>query len=425
MEERTIGKFIAALRRAGGMTQKDLAERLGVSDKSVSRWERDEGAPDLSLIPVIAEVFGVTCDELLRGERRSPEQREAVSEAGTTLRGERQRRRLMKAALSQYRSRVYVSMGLSVLGLLAAMIANLAFLQAILGFFLGVVFYVASVVCLAVFLNRALLSVEDAGLEETELSRFKRQVIALFRRSLGLTVTLFGFTAPLLLAAAYTGIGIEGTLLLGLLWAGALLLVYAVVWHFLTPALLRRGVYTLNAQEEAAYRHNRRLLRRCAAALAGLLAVTFLVHQAVTAIWGPWTIMEGQVFQDYDSFIAYMEQDIPHPDGPHGGLAPAPESAEHYYDESGREISEEEAYRQTLGDGEGNVVCTYIRRNYSVISIQYSENEDGTLLPITVYTQDDYDRAVRKAHRRHVLFAALYCAEAAAVAVIYRKKRMG
>ena len=70
MEKKTIGKFIAVLRKANGMTQKDLADRLFVSDKTVSRWERDEGAPDLSLIPVIAELFGVTCDELLRGERR-------------------------------------------------------------------------------------------------------------------------------------------------------------------------------------------------------------------------------------------------------------------------------------------------------------------------------------------------------------------
>ena len=56
MEKKTIGGFISALRKANGMTQKDLAERLNVSDKSVSRWENDEGAPDLSLIPVIAEI---------------------------------------------------------------------------------------------------------------------------------------------------------------------------------------------------------------------------------------------------------------------------------------------------------------------------------------------------------------------------------
>lgn len=70
MEKKTIGSFIAALRKANGMTQKNLAERLNVSDKTVSRWERDDGAPDLAVIPVIAEIFGVTCDELLRGERK-------------------------------------------------------------------------------------------------------------------------------------------------------------------------------------------------------------------------------------------------------------------------------------------------------------------------------------------------------------------
>ena len=43
MEKKTIGSFIAALRRANGLTQKELAEKLNVSDKAVSRWERDAG----------------------------------------------------------------------------------------------------------------------------------------------------------------------------------------------------------------------------------------------------------------------------------------------------------------------------------------------------------------------------------------------
>lgn len=69
MEKKTIGKFIAALRKANGMTQKELGEKLFVSDKTVSRWECDECTPELSLIPSIAEIFGITTDELLRGER--------------------------------------------------------------------------------------------------------------------------------------------------------------------------------------------------------------------------------------------------------------------------------------------------------------------------------------------------------------------
>ena len=69
MAENTIGQFIAALRKANGLTQQDVADRLNVSNKAVSRWERDECAPDLSVIPALAEMFGVTCDELLKGKR--------------------------------------------------------------------------------------------------------------------------------------------------------------------------------------------------------------------------------------------------------------------------------------------------------------------------------------------------------------------
>lgn len=73
MEKRTMGEFIAALRKAKGLTQRQLAERLNVSDKAVSRWERNETMPDLVLIPVLAEIFVITSDELLRGQRNNPE----------------------------------------------------------------------------------------------------------------------------------------------------------------------------------------------------------------------------------------------------------------------------------------------------------------------------------------------------------------
>lgn len=125
MEAKTIGKFITALRKANGMTQKDLAEKLNVSDKTISRWERDEGAPDLSMIPVIAEIFDVTCDELLRGERKSPVEREAAREAATdteenaatakeefSAKSEKQLKRLLKVTLSQFKNRTYIALGL-------------------------------------------------------------------------------------------------------------------------------------------------------------------------------------------------------------------------------------------------------------------------------------------------------------------------
>lgn len=63
-----IAKNIADLRKANGMTQAGLAERLGYSDKSVSKWERAEGVPDVICLKKIADLFGVTVDYFLTVE---------------------------------------------------------------------------------------------------------------------------------------------------------------------------------------------------------------------------------------------------------------------------------------------------------------------------------------------------------------------
>ena len=65
----TIGKRICALRKEKGMKQEELAQKLDVSSQAVSKWENDQTCPDISLLPRLAEVFGVTTDYLLTGEQ--------------------------------------------------------------------------------------------------------------------------------------------------------------------------------------------------------------------------------------------------------------------------------------------------------------------------------------------------------------------
>ena len=79
MTNKSIGNFLAELRKEKGLTQKEIADFLNVSDKTVSHWECDKYSPDLSVIPILAEFFGVTCDEILRGERKVPEERESIT----------------------------------------------------------------------------------------------------------------------------------------------------------------------------------------------------------------------------------------------------------------------------------------------------------------------------------------------------------
>lgn len=61
----TIAKNIATLRQAEGMTQLDLAEKLNYSDKAISKWERGESIPDVTVLKSIADLFGVSLDYLL------------------------------------------------------------------------------------------------------------------------------------------------------------------------------------------------------------------------------------------------------------------------------------------------------------------------------------------------------------------------
>lgn len=67
-----VAKNITELRQKKGMTQLELAERLNYSDKAVSKWERAESMPDISVLVEIADMFGVTLDYLVREEHEQP-----------------------------------------------------------------------------------------------------------------------------------------------------------------------------------------------------------------------------------------------------------------------------------------------------------------------------------------------------------------
>lgn len=426
MEKKTLGSFLAALRKANGMTQRELAERLNVSDKTVSRWERDDGDPELALIPVLAEIFGVTCDELLRGERLSPEMRSSEPEPNiSSARGEKQRQRLLKKSMTQYKNRSCIAAGLCVGGIIAGLICNLVFLRASLGFFLGAAFLAAAAICQKIFVNHAFLSVEDSELNPETLSAWRRQVIQLAQRVLGLDAACLGFLLPLAPIDAYLGLDTSSLVLLGTIGALVGLLLYNIVLYFYNARLLAREEYRLPPEAELRWRKNHRLKGACALTLLGVWVVTFAVHMAMTSLTGPTSIMKGRTFDDYDSFIAFMEQEL-EAEVPEG-QAIAPQAIapyESWYDEYGNEISEEQARTHQLTDKNGNVVCQYVQRNESVVSLSYAPKED-TILPITVYTQADRRAAEQKASLRHGIFAMVYCIELAGALAVYFKKRVG
>lgn len=95
-----IGRFISEMRRQQGLTQKELAEALGVTDKAVSKWERSVSCPDIALIIPLAKMLGVTANELLSGEKTEtasdPETAEEAVEKTVTYWGKSTGQKLEK-----------------------------------------------------------------------------------------------------------------------------------------------------------------------------------------------------------------------------------------------------------------------------------------------------------------------------------------
>lgn len=81
MDKEKTGQLITELRKEKGLTQKQLAEALNVTDKAVSKWERGLSFPDISMLEPISELLGVSIMEILAGERQSGEETMSREEA--------------------------------------------------------------------------------------------------------------------------------------------------------------------------------------------------------------------------------------------------------------------------------------------------------------------------------------------------------
>lgn len=69
MDQKKIGNFIAILRKEHTLTQKELANKIGVSDKTISKWENGRGLPEVSIMHTLCETLDISINELLSGER--------------------------------------------------------------------------------------------------------------------------------------------------------------------------------------------------------------------------------------------------------------------------------------------------------------------------------------------------------------------
>lgn len=116
MEKKTMGSFMAALRKANGLTQQQVADKLNVSNKTISKWECNEGYPEITMLPVIAELYSVSVDELLRGEKTS----KTFTEESKDAKSDERIKYLIEKASVKFTNNSIISI---VLGIVSAILA--------------------------------------------------------------------------------------------------------------------------------------------------------------------------------------------------------------------------------------------------------------------------------------------------------------
>lgn len=318
MEKKTIGKFISALRKANGMTQKELGEKLFVSDKTVSRWECDECTPELSLIPSIAEIFGITTDELLRGERNNPD-REVASEDATTkqkAKSDKQFKLMLHSRKKKFTNLSFISIGLIIVGLIAAMICNLGFSKGLLGFCLASVFFVAATICQICFTVSFRLLIDEEETEHAEEIKKANtdMVFSSVKIFFGILLT-FAFCLPIAVLTlsyfnSHYGLVIDSWILFGTLFAAvAFLLAFCVYKIFVLKTLINQEIVWLDEQAVSRANAESKLLGKICIVFTVVLAIIMLATYIITSSVSESTFIERERFDDPDKFIEYMQSE--------------------------------------------------------------------------------------------------------------------
>lgn len=424
MEKKTIGKFISVLRRANGMTQRELAEKLYVSDKTVSRWECDECAPDLALIPAISEIFGVTTDELLRGERNFASDKKDDSEAAKKTKSDKQFRAMLYNRMVKYKNLTLISVGLIGLALVAAMIFNLGFLKGIVGCCVASVFLIASIICQVSFATSARLPIteDDEAFEET----IKKANSDIVKKELSViwgAMIMFAFILPTaLVGSAFAGLNLGSWLIVGGLFALVVLILGHIFYVFaIRKTLVAKDLLYYDENDEKKAKYQSKLLKK-ALTVATCIVAVLLVGVVILNSIGVSAFAKRVIFTDDDgwkAFKEFMRNGRMYSDSESSFFVDVFEEPVH-----GIEGEDPSVYKTDyLYDKDGNECIPFEYRERFYVSIEYNEfNEDGTPAEVGVYTRQTMANARRVFSFIEVTFYTLMLVGVASCAAVYLVK---
>ncbi len=372
MEKNTMGSFIAALRKANGLTQKELAERLNVSDKAVSRWERDESCPDLMLVPLIAETFNVTADELLRGERNK-------ADGKAPKISETPKKRIdiiLKNIMLKFNIGTIISLGVSILAFILCC-AFYDIISDILSFKLILLLPIAAAfICQTIFASLALSAINTDDFEEIDLNGTRKKIK---NRTWG----IYSFLA------ASAAIFIAGICRINIYYTLISLAVIALI------SLIINSVYVLIRGKELSFTDR----QKKNAKLKLKLIITFALIAAITAA--------ALYIADVYSSEIFIKSEAT--------IENSAEFAEFFGIPDVAEMPEDELV-SAFDSGE-----LFFKHPTNVKTYSIERADDG--FPFKVYTQKDYEKSREMFDRSIIVFIVLFCVEAVAPFIIYFVKK--
>ncbi len=401
MERKTLGSFIAVLRKASGMTQKELAQKLNVSDKAVSRWERDESAPDLTLIPVIADIFGVTSDELLRGERSQRETEEIFSQ-----KSQKQLDYILERNAMKFKVQSIICSGVALIGLIAAMLFDFALARTDVGVLCAYVLYLAAAIGETACSVFAFFAINSNEFDEKKLASHKAKL----KKMILITAFIIAVCA---VSTAFLPIGLYfWTYIIPAVTFGIAALCFLGKW-----AKAKRSEIT---DEKEFYKTKLRVTT--ASATAAIIALTIVGHVCFFGVVGCENFSDGTVHSSFEEFKEYMEtpsdKSLSWERDVYLALQNSVEDGTDYAQEWQDILDQNMDFIELQDSGE---MLYYSHINQDVNGIFFGDADNG-YLPITTYTAEQFIEGYQKRNLFHFAFAALYAAEFAAGLLFFKKK---
>ena len=388
IERKTIGALIAKLRKERGMTQKQLGDLLYVSDKTVSRWEHDECLPELSLIPVLAEIFEITSDELIRGERNpapsvfeNEEEKEPKKEDISV-----QWKYMLQRRYVQFENTSFVSIGLVLFGVILGLLCNFAFSRALLGFCLGSVFFVAAVLCEICFLKNALYKDDEETEEKQALFlKWNTKTVLFAKKFFLFCLCAFSFVLPMGFYGAYYGGYVGVTFPYWFVFAAF----GSVVLYF-----VGRGVYykyVCYRLEKAGYMEyvppkvklwNGKVFKNCCIPAVCIAICFFVIGFCISSVSNVFVFCKAREFSSVEAFKEVIEKEV------HVGDVTVKEEIIFGDNDEKTDPPKKEVYY--LFNDKGEEICEFEWNNKSIVTVIGAEDEDG--LPIVTYTKEELEK---------------------------------